>query len=235
VVDILVNKNTTSNEYISLLMDNEVDGELCQSAINKILKSDDLNIQWTRYHLARELLVETDVQLAEENFAAKVANMIADEPHRIGATDWKKSSTNQGNPKKSWLRQAVGFAVAASVTALVVTGVNNLGPSLEKVSSKPQFSTNFAPIIDNVVPASAGFQVPSKVPNLEDQQRLQRLFLQHTMSASENGLKGFLPYAKVVSYRRIPTSVAKIENPNSKNLKQESQSGNKDIDSNTKN
>lgn len=230
---VILNDNNTKNiESLSLLMDNEASGSLCQEAINKVLNDKELSQKWSRFHLARELLIEKEVYVGDQQFAENVANVVDAEPHRIGAVDWhKKSQQSQSN---NWYRRVVGFAVAASVTALVVTGVNNFAPNLEKMTPKTQYTSHFAPILDNVVPASAGFQVPSKVPDLQDQQRLQRLFLQHTLSASENGLKGFLPYAKVVSYRRIPTKVAELEQGKNSNISKESQSGSKDIDSNIK-
>ncbi len=207
-------------------MDDELDGKCCRESLEALSHNTEARDKWSRYHLVRELLIEENVVLAEGEFSEKIASAIATEPHRIGSTRWLKTSENQ-LVERNWWKQAVGFAVAASVAALVVTSVNNMGPDLQKISAPEQFSNHFAPIIDNIVPASANYKAPYEAPNLQDRKRLQRLFLQHTMSASENGLKGILPYAKVVSYRRIPTQVANIETPHTT----ESQSRSKDLDS----
>ncbi|HFB65279.1 MAG TPA: hypothetical protein ENJ60_07030 [Aeromonadales bacterium] len=223
------------NEQLSSLMDNELSGQHCSDSLDLLSQCSQSRQTWARYHLVRELLIEENIVLTDDKFSESIASAIAEEPHRIGSTRWLKKTASQQS-EKSWWKQAVGFGVAASVTALIITGVKNPGPDLETGVPSQQLTSHLAPIVGNVIPASMNHVVSQEAPSLDDKLRLQRLFLQHTMRASENGLKGIFPYAKVVSYRRIPTQVTKIENPVKKqfmqrSINQESQSGSKDIDS----
>ncbi len=200
-------------EQLSALMDNEFSDQSCADALELLSKSAQSGQTWARYHLVRELLIEGSQVLTDDKLCSCVAAVIDDEPHRIASTRWLKNSDPHQGRGKGWWKQAVSFGIAASVAALVLTRVNMLGPDLNQPAAPEQLTNHLSPVVGNVIPASMNHVVSQEAPSLDDKLRLQRLFLQHTMSASENGLKGIFPYSKIVSYRRIPTQVTKIEHP----------------------
>ncbi len=208
-------KHSNNCEQISALMDGEFEqgSKQCKHSLDKIIGCEDSQCQWERFHLLRDLLVEEKGLLANLDLSTRVSTALQDEPHRIGSVRWFKKSQSEST---LW-KQVVGMGVAASVAAVLVTSIQTVEPLTPESIQQSQFTSQFTPAFQSVVPATASFELAPEAPaleapSLEEQQRLQRLFLQHTLSASESGLKGLLPYAKVVSYGRIPTQVAKVEN-----------------------
>ncbi len=181
-------------------MDGEVEARECQQLLKNMSTCDSSRNKWERFHLVRELLVEEKGHLTNLKLSNKIEQAISLEPHHIASTTWFKRPET-----KAWYKQVVGMGLAASVTALLVTGVYKVDQSESLSHVQPEFAAQFTPVILDVEPASARFNAPSHAPDLAQQQRLQALFLQHTKSASDTGLKGMFPYAKIISYGRVPT------------------------------
>ncbi|PIP80161.1 MAG: hypothetical protein COW84_06790 [Gammaproteobacteria bacterium CG22_combo_CG10-13_8_21_14_all_40_8] len=198
-------------QQISELMDSELtQSELSKAEYHQLLKnlcdSSENRAQWERFHLIQDLMVESDGHLADFDFAEKIALQIEKEPHTLAPTSWYQSAfvdTDPSQKRNSWIKKVFGFSVAASVAALVVTGVYQNDTNQLIQSSPTEFSAQFAPTILDVVPASVRIQT-SHAPNLVQQQRLQQLFLQHSRSASEAGFRGMYPYANLISYGPVP-------------------------------
>jgi len=203
------NKQTDKGENISSLMDGEFDqgSKDCKRNLDAIISCEKSKLQWERFHLVSELIIEEKGILASTELCTRVSVAIQQEPHRIGSTRWLKSNQK---PSNLW-KQMVGMGVAASVTAVIVTGIHSVDPLATDIDINNQFTSQYSAAFQTVTPASARVERSLEVPTLEEQKRIERLFLEHTMSTSENGLKGLLPYAKVVSYRRIPTQVTKVD------------------------
>ena len=203
------NKQTNKGENISSLMDGEFDqgSKDCKRNLDAIMGCEKSKLQWERFHLVSELIAEEKGVLASVELCSRVSVSIQQEPHRIGSTRWLKKNDK---PSNLW-KQMVGMGVAASVTAVIVTGIHSVDPLATDLEVRNQFTTMYSAALQNVTPASARVERSLEVPTLAEQKRIEKLFLEHTMSTSENGLKGLLPYAKVVSYRRIPTQVTKVD------------------------
>lgn len=212
------NKQTNKGEKISSLMDGDFNqgSKECKRNLDAILGCEESKLQWERFHLVSELIVEEKGVLANVELCSRVSGAIHQEPHRIGSTRWLK---NHDKPSNLW-KQVVGMGIAASVTAVIVTGIHSVDPLATDLEVKNQFTTRYSAALQNVTPASARVERSLEVPTLVEQKRIERLFLEHTMSTSENGLKGLLPYAKVVSYRRIPTQVTKVDVDKNKQINQ---------------
>ena len=197
-----------NGEQISALMDGEFEqaSKQCKDALDAITGCEQSQSEWERFHLVRALLLEKQEPLADFDLSLRVSQALQNEPHRIGSTGWFKKVPSES---KLW-KQMVGIGIAASVTAIMITGIQTTEPLLPEATMQNQFTNQFAPVLQNVVPATARLELPPAAPSLTEQQRLQRLFLQHTLSTAENSLKGLLPYAKVVSYGRIPTQVVNV-------------------------
>jgi negative regulator of sigma E activity len=203
------NKQINKGENVSSLMDGEFNqgSKDCKRDLDAIMRCEQSKLQWERFHLLSELIVEEKGILASTELCLRVSNAIEQEPHRIGSTRWLKKDDK---PSNLW-KQMVGMGVAASVTAVIVTGIQSVDPLTTELEAKNQFTTQYSAALSSVTPASARVEHSFEAPSLAEQKRIEKLFLEHTMSTSENGLKGLLPYAKVVSYRRIPTQVTKVD------------------------
>ncbi len=215
-------KHSKICEEISSLMDGEFDLGSKQSKrfLDDICGCTDSTAKWERYHLLRDLMTEDKSLLAASELTSRVSLEIQQEPHRIGSTRWLKKTQA---PSNLW-KQMVGMGVAASVAAVIVTGIQSGSLTPEEDFSN-QFASQYSPAFQAITPASARiehFNQPKslEVPTLEEAKRIERLVLEHTLSSTENGLKGLLPYAKIVSYPRIPTQVTKVDAVATKQIKQ---------------
>lgn len=188
-------------ESLSALMD----GEVSELELRRILKDADAGAQayWGRLHTQRSAM-RGEPHFAALDISASVSAAIA----REGA--------HSAKPVLEWRKPLAGFAVAASVAALVVFGLggNSGQPSAPLVAggqapvaaqeggrvylASPQASTG-------AVTASVS-SAPGSVPryqHVDDQQsreRFERFLQQHTERAALNNGQGMVTYARLVSH-----------------------------------
>lgn len=160
-----------------------VDGEATSQEMDALVGDADAHQVWARYHLVRDVVQQELTDDVDLSFADRVAAAIEQEPTIL--------APRSNNVKKNIWQTAVGFAVAASVFAVVV-GL-----------WRP---TSTAPTANEMATISSASINAIETPN-EQQQRLEELLINHTEAASANGLGAMLPYARVVSDRiEIPVS-----------------------------
>ena len=206
-------------ESLSALMD----GESQDLELRRVLSVDGddkgmIERTWARYHLAREAMHGTDMnaQFRHLDISQQVSVALREEP------------VQTVKPTRSWLQPVAGFAVAASVAAAVVVGVQSTGsvtPGFENgvpVEAQPaiasssrvypvavqsnatgslQASGNVAPYQSQMLPSASSLQVNAGESEEAIQRRLDRLMLRHTERAVlENG-QGMASFARVSSYQ----------------------------------
>lgn len=108
--------NDSNTESLSALMDGQGD-ELELRRLLKVLDADPATADallgsWQRYHLAQDLIHDRGTPVSG-NLARKIAAQLADEP---------ALQTGSGN---SWRQTAAKFAIAASVAAVFVVGMQS--------------------------------------------------------------------------------------------------------------
>lgn len=182
--------NEGLREGLSAFMDGEGD----DVALRRILaKSDDpaLRARWARYHLARDLLHGGAAAVPPEGFAAAVRAVVEGEgdARAAGGGAW---------------RSLASFAVAASVTAVLVIGGRQLAGEGEP--ARP-LASPVAPVNGTGAAAVRASYGTRALPPLEAaaanpyedlaRERLRRFSQEHAEHAALNTPQGLLPYARV--------------------------------------
>ncbi len=102
-------------ETLSTLMDGEIEDQDWK-ALKHIAEDDDARGVWGRYHLIGDVMRDGVVEIAPMAFSERLRDEIAREPTVLAPP----------RRRQSLRRPVAGLAIAASVAALAVVGVNQM-------------------------------------------------------------------------------------------------------------
>ncbi len=174
-------------EQLSALADGELGPDETRFLLRRLQAEPELAARWQRYHLARACLRHEPRLLPDATFAAAVAARLdVQQPPLVG---------------RSWLRNAVGGAVAASVAALALFSI-----------SMPPPDAGSGPVLSSVEPVRTGeLELRQPVQRVSDQMwaplpvsapidpQVEGYFLRHSGAAASAPRGGFVPYVYVVA------------------------------------
>lgn len=100
-------------ERLSAFMDGELEGPGQGDAVDQLLEEPELMDAWGRYHLVSDCLKQRLPDRLDRDLAASVSRALQDEPAIVAPVAFLRPLA----------RPAAGFAIAASVAALAVLGV----------------------------------------------------------------------------------------------------------------
>ncbi|MDA0822981.1 MAG: sigma-E factor negative regulatory protein [Proteobacteria bacterium] len=184
----------TNQETLSIAMDDEL-GSSTASVLGRVANNNNDTDTWARYHLIGDVLRDQLTELAPPNFAAKLSTQIAQEPTILA-------------PKirvRSWIRPVAGLAVAASVAAIVVAGVQqkfslpDATPTTVDTSSV-EFA---APKLVAIEPAGDKSELsPAEnlTPAPHAPRRLNGYLVKFNEQRSSVGVPGVNPYVRIVGF-----------------------------------
>jgi sigma-E factor negative regulatory protein RseA len=231
--------NKKMEESLSAL----VDGEASDLEVRRVLKACDKKSElrecWRRYHVVSQVLKDSKVPKNNSpdisvDLSACIREAIVNEPSlninaNIDQSTSTVKTTNVKRSAKSFWYDAGRFAIAASVAAAVVLGVqytsvdqspapaafvSELSTSLPgQVVYKDLASKNIVETVSHLPNGNKPSIQINKQPitissedlkvgsnDMQDLQRqLNRLMLEHIENASQNNYQGILPYARVPS------------------------------------
>ncbi len=183
-------------ESLSALMD----GEASELELRRLMRdSDDGDAAyWGRLHRQRSALLG-EPTFSGMDISARVSSAIASEAPLTPAST------------RDWRKPLGGFAVAASVAALVVFGLGGGSPAqvTPQMAESPVvqngrvYLASPAPSVAGTVTASAaGMAVPryQQVDDEQSRERFERFLRQHTERAALNSGQGMVTYARLVSH-----------------------------------
>ncbi|MBB3045996.1 sigma-E factor negative regulatory protein RseA [Litorivivens lipolytica] len=182
-------------ESLSALMD----GEASELELRRVLRDakDDDSAFWGRMHRQRSAM-QGDATFSGLDISARVSAAIADEaPLVASARDWRKP--------------LAGFAVAASVAAMVVFGLGGgssqpAAPQMAEAPAAQSGRVYLASPATNatgaVTASAANVTVPlyRQVDDEQSRERFERFLRQHTERAALNSGQGMVTYARMVSH-----------------------------------
>jgi len=162
--------NANTDEHISALMDGELAGSDAHPLITQLQRDTALRGTWGRYHLIRAALRDHLPATLELNVAHKVMAALAAEPTVLAP----RGVMLQVRLKRlaPVLKQVSGLAVAATVTAVAILGVQTNGPD---VMPTAQIATlNSAPALPAAAPFGADYpqSVASSTPPFSEDNML---------------------------------------------------------------
>ncbi len=125
------------SEKISSLVDGEA--SFNQSDIDNIKNNSEAAKKWTNYHLISSVIKETVPAALPKDFSKSVMHAIEQEPVVL--------SPKTSRVKKPWLRTVSGLAVAATVAAVTVSGLQTVWQPTDNAPGQTPLAQN------EVVPA----------------------------------------------------------------------------------
>jgi sigma-E factor negative regulatory protein RseA len=213
-----MNMTNPSDERISALVDGELNAQEHQTAVDELLSHDDKRAAWGRYHLMADTLKRSLPKGIDHAFSSRVMAALEDEPTVLAPP-----------PRPSWGQRAAGLAVAASVAAVAVLGVQfmyqqdgqapaqQLAQVPAKLAPTPQMSPqNIARA--NLQNALKTSQQPSFRANIQTvtqalgsanhapkivkrfHPRLNKYLVDHNQQTSRTAMQAVIPYARIVAY-----------------------------------
>lgn len=179
-------------EQLSALMDDELDDAELQLLLRRVRDNEEYGEQWQRFHLASEAMRNGLPERIDVNLAARVRNIIDADPTRTGAA-------TEAMTRKGRLRPAIGFAVAASLAAVVAVGLKLSGEDPEQSFGTP--TALDVPPAAALTPTSDASVARLFVPaNSNMQAKMYPYLLNHNEQVSRRVAPQVLPLGRMVGY-----------------------------------
>jgi sigma-E factor negative regulatory protein RseA len=189
---------------ISALMD----GELDDMAVKKLLEDRSIQQCWQRYHIISDVMhnhtpLNTDTQLAR-----RISELIKAEPVLLAPTP--------SRTLPAFLRPVAGMAVAATVAAMAILGVQQYragqlidtpAPVAANMISAPMPENRAGvPVqvaeVDVERPVQRVIQTPDYVPASVNNVKMSRYILNHNEYQTNTGVHGLSPHVRLVATER---------------------------------
>ena len=189
-------------EVVSALLDGEA-GDVPEQILNEVVQADYTRLSWSRYQLigevVREASKEPHLRFASASFAEKVRQQIDAEPTILAP---KRRSTRR---MPSYLQPVAGIALAASVAAVAVIGVQQM--SLNDSENAQPLSVAKFEAAEQVLASDTG-AVSSDVadsPELEidlaeHKRRLNSYLVNFNEQRAGLGMPGVNPYVRIIDF-----------------------------------
>jgi sigma-E factor negative regulatory protein RseA len=173
-------------EQISAIMDGEMESTSCSASI----KSEEFKQTWFRYHLISDCINNRISTYHDITLSKNISEAIQSEPTIL-------------SPSSIYLKPIAGLAVAASVAALAIIGIQQLQSPQDPNSSQTvpvaQVQTP-SPQIEYGVPVSlpkSGTPRPVQV-KMQSDMRINRYLLNHNEYRTNMGVGGVSPHVRLI-------------------------------------
>lgn len=178
--------NDKQTELVSGLVDGELDERSADEVINYLEQNSEARSRWMRYHAISDVVKGHGSARVDSGFADRISAALADEPVILAPRRKKTVPT--------FIKQASGFAVAATVAVVAVLAVqpeNGLDSGVQQLAdAEPVANTEWVRVVNT------GVNWNVEKPSVES--KLNAYLVNHNSYSS--GVRGILPYAPIVSY-----------------------------------
>ena len=177
----LKDSNPELDEELSAFVDGEIERSRQRFVIKRLTEHTSVADRWSRYHLARQVMRKESFVAAD--LSARVARALETSP-----------ALEQDPSPRRFLKPVAGGLIAASVAVVALVGMNR---SLLDGSS-PTIGDVEQGFVSQTTPMDRVFTQPAIPVGLggrtsADQERLQRLMLQHQQAARGAGVGTYWP------------------------------------------
>lgn len=152
--------NEQAVESLSAVMDGEASEFELRRTLEQLEQSPELGERWRRFHVARNALRGEPLPGADVDISAGVMSALADEaPLQMDQASDPAPAVAERRLQSSFWKPLTSMAVAASVTAMVILGVQNLAQQspAQLADSRPQYTLPInAGGSDSLMPAQFG-------------------------------------------------------------------------------
>lgn len=182
------------------LVSSAMDGETSDS-LEWLCQDQDASKCWQRFHMIRDVIRGSQTTVLSKDFCSRVTQALEQEPAILSPRPLKSQKTNY---QQRFLKPIAGFAIAASVTAVTVFGVQMLYRA-----EQPQFIAEHS-IVENPLNSAAISQdllVPvvsentaEKVQLDSNDDNLDTYLLEHMGQFGSGSVQGAAPYVRLTGY-----------------------------------
>lgn len=183
------------NEQMSAMFDDELNAEEYELLIRRLKQDEQLQANWQRYQLISDVLKKDNPIVHGDSFVGAVSKKIAQE------STIKQASVASSGTHFSWLKPITGVAIAASVAAMAIVGIQNINPGQSPAESVPALAQS--PISQPIQPV-AGTRWNMQQP--ETEMRLSGYLVNHSEYTSSISLQGMVNYARIAGYDSVQQS-----------------------------
>lgn len=190
-------------ERISALMDGELDSRERSIAIENMEVDPETMRSWQRYHIIGDTMRNTMPSTVKPDLAEKLNKMLENEPAILAL----KSKRWPGNKINNYVKPLAGLAIAASVTAVAIIGLQSSN------QQTPGFDANVAQVVVNgsdtptiestivkVAPSTVRTVKYEPVENTIESKHLNSYILNHNQFNSRMRVQGVSPNARLVGH-----------------------------------
>ncbi|NOY66091.1 MAG: sigma-E factor negative regulatory protein [Gammaproteobacteria bacterium] len=174
-------------EQISALFDGELEQQEHELLMRRLKQDTGLQGDFARY------------QIISDAMRDKLDTVTTDLVQKVsGSIEHEDSISSQGSASKSvrLLKPVAGFAIAASVAAMAVIGLQGVG----NIQEAPQISPRLAQVQPHtgILRVSTGTRWDRQQP--ETERRLNGYLVNHSEYTSSISLQGMINYARIAGY-----------------------------------
>jgi sigma-E factor negative regulatory protein RseA len=179
--------NDKTYEQMSAFVDGELGTDEADALCESFQKDKALRESWARYNLISDTMRHELPEVTKHDLAARVCQSLENEPTIL-------APTARSNSMKSAMKHVASFAVAASITAVAIIGIQTY-----TASTPTSGITEVATAPDNRAWVRvSGTRWDINKPSVES--KLNAYLVKHNEYASGAGTTGMLPYASIVGY-----------------------------------
>lgn len=180
--------NEKSLEQLSSLMDDELGPLEAERAIIEAGQDPQVRAAWARFHVVRDAVRNQIPERVAMDFADRVRAAIDAEPVIVAPS--RRPSTR--------LKPVAGLALAASVAAIAVLGVNAVSQRGGMESDAPAIAQSVSPPQSNLTASMV--QIGRETEESMQSARLNSYLVNHNELRANLGMQGLMPYARIVGY-----------------------------------
>lgn len=240
------NNPTVDKEQLSQLMDGEWHDLNPSDCVKSVCADEELRGKWARYHLIRDVIKNEPIE-TDNVLVSRICDAIAEEPAYSNITPLANYAEVDEKPevapipaaapaaadvttlavadargqRSSWLGTGMaGFALAASVAAVTVVGMNvwqsqeagqaeNVAAvrSSAAIDGRDAFSRQVSgaplPQVELVANTGSYWVSPQSSQRVGNEDQLNMFLSQHIENSPTAGREGLLPYSRLVGYDEI--------------------------------
>ncbi len=226
----LINKQKQQTVADIIDFDSDIDSnnDVVSSAdLDELVNDSEMRSIWSRYHLVNDLIKGEVPKSIDLQLDKRIFNLIQQEPTLL-VPNVRRQQREQGKdgqlkPAKvasiatsirDWTEQATGLAIAASVTAIIVFGVQTLNTPTQQTSAITSLELLE---LDNL-----------PIAEQSEHTQLQENLLDFTKQSSRYGLQNISPFVNVVSHSvTVPLTLFKPNYNLNPQLQKQTDDGNK--------
>ena len=175
-----------------------VDGEITESErhiADHLLKDQELLDTWSRYHLLSDCLNQQLPRYMGRHLSADVAQLIQSEPAILAPTKLAPA----------FMKPVAGFALAASVTAMAILGIQQQRLADQLVVAQQQPIQGVQNTAVSGAPPIPIRQISSQTSTYGDgsadkSRQLNRYLVNYNENRADLGMQGIIPYVRMVAH-----------------------------------